>query len=108
MSQGHIIREEGSNHIYQLQGFFFIQVLKPNVSISCLKKWDYYTEETLATGPGYDWTMISAKCSTLDETDQMDMSPSHNKRKIVWPCYDNLAKVQPDAITNLFSVSVTV
>ncbi|XP_013907166.1 PREDICTED: myotubularin-related protein 13 isoform X2 [Thamnophis sirtalis] len=79
------------------------EVLKPNVSISCLKKWDYYTEETLATGPGYDWTMISAKFSTLDETDQMDMSPSHNKRKIVWPCYDNLAKVQPDAITNLFS-----
>ncbi|XP_034272963.1 myotubularin-related protein 13 isoform X2 [Pantherophis guttatus] len=79
------------------------EVLKPNVSISCLKKWDYYTEETLATGPSYDWTMISAKCSTLDETDQMDMSPSHNKRKIVWPCYDNLAKVQPDAITNLFS-----
>ncbi|XP_070619420.1 myotubularin-related protein 13 isoform X2 [Erythrolamprus reginae] len=79
------------------------EVLKPNVSISCLKKWDYYTEETLATGPSYDWTMISAKCSPLDETDQMDMSPSHNKRKIVWPCYDNLAKVQPDAITNLFS-----
>ncbi|XP_058015757.1 myotubularin-related protein 13 isoform X3 [Ahaetulla prasina] len=79
------------------------EVLKPNVSISCLKKWDYYIEETLATGPSYDWTMISAKCSTLDETDQMDMSPSHNKRKIVWPCYDNLAKVQPDAITNLFS-----
>uniref|UniRef100_A0A670ZQ59 SET binding factor 2 n=1 Tax=Pseudonaja textilis TaxID=8673 RepID=A0A670ZQ59_PSETE len=79
------------------------EVLKPNVSISCLKKWDYYTEETLATGPSYDWTMISAKCSTLDETDQMDTTPSHNKRKIVWPCYDNLAKVQPDAFTNLFS-----
>lgn len=84
-----------------------MQVLKPNVSLSCLKKWDYYTEETLATGPTYDWTMISAKCSTLDETDQMDMSPSHNKRKIVWPCYDNLTKVQPDAITNLFSVSIS-
>uniref|UniRef100_A0A8C5SLH7 Myotubularin-related protein 13 n=1 Tax=Laticauda laticaudata TaxID=8630 RepID=A0A8C5SLH7_LATLA len=79
------------------------EVLKPNVSISCLKKWDYFTEETLATGPSYDWTMISAKCSTLDETDQMDTTPSHNKRKIVWPCYDNLAKVQPDAFTNLFS-----
>uniref|UniRef100_A0A2D4LHM4 Myotubularin phosphatase domain-containing protein n=2 Tax=Micrurus spixii TaxID=129469 RepID=A0A2D4LHM4_9SAUR len=85
-----------------------MEVLKPNVSISCLKKWDYYTEETLATGPSYDWTMISAKSSTLDETDQMDMSPSHSKRKIVWPCYDNLAKVQPDAITNLFSVSITI
>ncbi|XP_026524152.1 myotubularin-related protein 13 isoform X2 [Notechis scutatus] len=79
------------------------EVLKPNVSISCLKKWDYYTEETLATGPSYDWTMISAKCSTLDETDQMDTTPSHNKRKIVWPCYDNFAKVQPDAFTNLFN-----
>uniref|UniRef100_A0A670I5J0 SET binding factor 2 n=1 Tax=Podarcis muralis TaxID=64176 RepID=A0A670I5J0_PODMU len=79
------------------------EALKPNVNISSLKKWDYYTEETLATGPSYDWAMVTAKCSTLDEPDQMDMSPSHSKRKIVWPCYDNISKVQPDAITSLLN-----
>uniref|UniRef100_A0A803THP8 SET binding factor 2 n=1 Tax=Anolis carolinensis TaxID=28377 RepID=A0A803THP8_ANOCA len=81
----------------------FSQVLKPNVNISSLKKWDYYTEETLATGPSYDWTMIISKCSTLDEPDQRDESSSHSKRKIVWPCYDDINKVQPDAITNLLN-----
>lgn len=74
--------------------------------MSCLKKWDYYTEETLATGPSYDWAMITAKYSALDEPDQLNVLPSHGKRKIVWPCYDNINKVQPDAITSLLNVSV--
>lgn len=85
-----------------------MQVLKPNVSISSLKKWDYYTEETLSTGPSYDWTMVITKCSNRDEPDQMDVSHSHSKRKIVWPCYDNISKVQPDAITSLLNVSIVV
>uniref|UniRef100_A0A8D2LH45 SET binding factor 2 n=1 Tax=Varanus komodoensis TaxID=61221 RepID=A0A8D2LH45_VARKO len=78
------------------------EVLKPNVNISSLKKWDYYTEETLASGPSYDWIMITTKCSTFEE-DQIDMSPSQSKRKIVWPCYDSINKVQPDAITSLLN-----
>ncbi|XP_048342698.1 myotubularin-related protein 13 isoform X3 [Sphaerodactylus townsendi] len=79
------------------------EALKPNVNMSSLKKWDYYTEETLATGPSYDWDMVTSKCSTLDDCDQVDVSPSQSKRKIVWPCYDNINKVQPDAITTLLN-----
>ncbi|XP_074853518.1 myotubularin-related protein 13 isoform X3 [Carettochelys insculpta] len=79
------------------------EALKPCVSISSLKKWDYYTEETLATGPSYDWTIVTAKCNISEEADQMDASFSQSKRKIVWPCYDDVSKVQPDAITSLLN-----
>ncbi|KAM6408238.1 myotubularin-related protein 13 isoform 4-T4 [Rhynochetos jubatus] len=80
-----------------------IEALKPNVNMSSLKKWDYYVEEILATGPSYDWTMVTAKCSVLEETDQTDGSLSQTKRKIVWPCYDDVKKIQPDAISSLLN-----
>lgn len=76
--------------------------------MSSLKKWDYYVEEILATGPSYDWTMVTAKCSAAEETDQMDGSLSQTKRKIVWPCYDDVKKIQPDAISSLLNVSTCV
>ncbi|KAM8807493.1 myotubularin-related protein 13-like isoform 2-T2 [Eudromia elegans] len=79
------------------------EALKPNVSMSSLKKWDYYVEEILATGPSYDWTMVTARCSVLEEADQTDGSLSQSKRKIVWPCYDDVNKIQPDAISNLLN-----
>ncbi|XP_067396875.1 myotubularin-related protein 13 isoform X3 [Emydura macquarii macquarii] len=79
------------------------EALKPSINMSSLKKWDYYMEETLATGPSYDWTMGTAKCSTSEEIDQMDGSFPQTKRKIVWPCYDDVSKVQPDAITSLLN-----
>lgn len=87
----------------------FAQALKPNVNISNLKKWDYYTEETLATGPSYDWAMVTTRCNSLDESDKLvDVLPSQSKRKIVWPCYDSIQKVQPDAITSLLNVSLNI
>ncbi|KAG6933152.1 SET binding factor 2, partial [Chelydra serpentina] len=79
------------------------EALKPSVNMSSLKTWDYYMEETLATGPSYDWTMVTAKCNTSEEADQMDGSFPQSKRKIVWPCYDDVSKVQPDAITSLLN-----
>ncbi|XP_073203656.1 myotubularin-related protein 13 isoform X1 [Lepidochelys kempii] len=79
------------------------EALKPSVNMSSLKTWDYYMEETLATGPSYDWTMVTAKCNTSEEADQMDGSFRQSKRKIVWPCYDDVSKVQPDAITSLLN-----
>uniref|UniRef100_A0A8B9QGW6 SET binding factor 2 n=1 Tax=Apteryx owenii TaxID=8824 RepID=A0A8B9QGW6_APTOW len=79
------------------------EALKPNVSMSSLKKWDYYVEEILATGPSYDWTMVTAKCSILEEADQTNGSLSQSKRKIVWPCYDDVKKIQPDAISSLLN-----
>ncbi|OXB80533.1 UNVERIFIED_CONTAM: hypothetical protein H355_016323, partial [Colinus virginianus] len=80
-----------------------IEALKPNVSMSSLKKWDYYVEEILATGPSYDWNMVAVKCSALEEADQTDGSVSQKKRKIVWPCYDDVKKIQPDAISSLLN-----
>ncbi|KAJ7420181.1 hypothetical protein WISP_49511 [Willisornis vidua] len=80
-----------------------MEALKPNVNMSSLKKWDYYVEEILATGPSYDWTMVPAKCSVAEETDQTDGSLPQTKRKIVWPCYDDVKKIQPDAITSLLN-----
>uniref|UniRef100_A0A452HTH9 Uncharacterized protein n=1 Tax=Gopherus agassizii TaxID=38772 RepID=A0A452HTH9_9SAUR len=82
------------------------EALKPSVNMSSLKTWDYYMEETLATGPSYDWTMVTVKCNTSEEVDQMDGSFPQSKRKIVWPCYDDVSKVQPDAITSLLNVSM--
>ncbi|XP_062476127.1 myotubularin-related protein 13 isoform X7 [Pezoporus occidentalis] len=80
-----------------------IEALKPNVNMSSLKKWDYYVEEILATGPSYDWSMVTAKCNVSEETDQSDGSFSQTKRKIVWPCYDDVKKIQPDAISSLLN-----
>lgn len=76
--------------------------------MSSLKKWDYYVEEILATGPSYDWTMITAKCNVSEEIDQSNGSLSQPKRKIVWPCYDDVKKIQPDAISNLLNVSTCI
>lgn len=76
--------------------------------MSSLKKWDYYVEEILATGPSYDWTMVPPKCNVSEENDQTDGSASQTKRKIVWPCYDDVKKIQPDAITSLLNVSTCV
>uniref|UniRef100_A0A8C3IG73 SET binding factor 2 n=1 Tax=Chrysemys picta bellii TaxID=8478 RepID=A0A8C3IG73_CHRPI len=81
------------------------EALKPSVNMSSLKTWDYYMEETLATGPSYDWTVVTAKCNTSEEADQMDGSFPQSRRKIVWPCYDDVSKVQPDAITSLLNVT---
>uniref|UniRef100_A0A5F8H818 SET binding factor 2 n=1 Tax=Monodelphis domestica TaxID=13616 RepID=A0A5F8H818_MONDO len=81
------------------------EALKPSVNVSSLKKWDYYMEETLATGPSYDWTMLPIKSTPYDEAEQADGARPQSNRRIVWPCYDDVSKVQPDAITSLFSVS---
>uniref|UniRef100_F6YJ40 SET binding factor 2 n=1 Tax=Monodelphis domestica TaxID=13616 RepID=F6YJ40_MONDO len=79
------------------------EALKPSVNVSSLKKWDYYMEETLATGPSYDWTMLPIKSTPYDEAEQADGARPQSNRRIVWPCYDDVSKVQPDAITSLFS-----
>nr|XP_033783896.1 myotubularin-related protein 13 isoform X1 [Geotrypetes seraphini] len=78
-----------------------VEALKPSANISNLKKWNYYMEETIATGPSYDWAMASARFSSIEEADQVEDIVPQSKRKIVWPCYDEISKVQPDAITSL-------
>lgn len=83
----------------------FKQALKPNVSVSSLKKWDYYTEETLSAGPSYDWLMLTPKHFPYEESDVAGGAGPQSQRKTVWPCYDDVTCSQPDALTRLFSVS---
>lgn len=78
------------------------QVLRPYTFISNLKVWDFYTEETLSEGPSHDWELRGRQERTAEETaEKPDTSAPKSQRRIVWPCYDNLTKVVPDAITKL-------
>lgn len=78
------------------------QVLRPYTFISNLKVWDFYTEETLSEGPSYDWELRGRQERAAEETaEKPDTSGPKSQRHIVWPCYDNLTKVVPDAITKL-------
>uniref|UniRef100_A0A5S6L8J3 Eukaryotic translation initiation factor 3 subunit M n=1 Tax=Xenopus tropicalis TaxID=8364 RepID=A0A5S6L8J3_XENTR len=82
-----------------------LEALKPSANISTLRKWEYYMEETLASGPSYDWVVTPSRFNISDEADSGEETQQQGKRKVVWPCYDDVHKVQPDAITHLMNVS---
>uniref|UniRef100_A0A8C4IJB0 Myotubularin-related protein 5 n=1 Tax=Dicentrarchus labrax TaxID=13489 RepID=A0A8C4IJB0_DICLA len=78
------------------------EVLRPYTFISNLKVWDFYMEETLSEGPSYDWELRGRQERVAEETpEKPDTSGPKSQRHIVWPCYDSLSKVVPDAITKL-------
>lgn len=81
-------------------------MLRPYSNISNLKVWDYYTEETLSEGPSYDWELVQGQPEHVEEADRQDTSAPQTKRKIIWPCYDNRSRVEPDAISKLLEVSL--
>ncbi|XP_068845105.1 myotubularin-related protein 13 isoform X3 [Capricornis sumatraensis] len=80
-----------------------IEALKPSVNVSSLKKWDYYIEETLSTGPSYDWMMLTPKQLPSEDSELAGGARPQSQRRTVWPCYDDVSSAQPDALTSLFS-----
>ncbi|XP_057179764.1 myotubularin-related protein 5 isoform X9 [Triplophysa rosa] len=79
------------------------EVLKPYSFISNLKVWDFYTEETLSEGPSFDWELVRGRQEKPSEEagERLETTTPKSQRRIVWPCYDSLSKVVPDAITKL-------
>ncbi|XP_062839539.1 myotubularin-related protein 5 isoform X2 [Anolis carolinensis] len=78
------------------------EVLRPYSNLSNLKVWDYYTQETLSEGPSYDWELAQGRPEPVEDPGPPDAgAPAPSRRRIVWPCYDNRRRVEPDAISRL-------
>lgn len=76
------------------------EVLRPYSNVSNLKLWDFYTEETLAEGPPYDWELAQGPPEPPEE-ERPDGGAPQSRRRVVWPCYDSRPRAQPDAISRL-------
>ncbi|XP_027824071.1 myotubularin-related protein 5 isoform X4 [Ovis aries] len=76
------------------------EVLRPYSNVSNLKVWDFYTEETLAEGPPYDWELAQGPPEPPEE-ERPDGGAPQSRRRVVWPCYDSQPRAQPDAISRL-------
>uniref|UniRef100_UPI00358EB3F8 myotubularin-related protein 5 n=1 Tax=Myxine glutinosa TaxID=7769 RepID=UPI00358EB3F8 len=74
--------------------------LQPLTAMPALRLWDFFVEETLGEDTCYDWELQAGQSDEDGtEDEQHTGSVPQSKRKTVWPCYNNVSRLQPDAIT---------
>uniref|UniRef100_A0A8C4NLF6 SET binding factor 1 n=1 Tax=Eptatretus burgeri TaxID=7764 RepID=A0A8C4NLF6_EPTBU len=74
--------------------------LQPLTAMPALRLWDFFIEETLGEDTWYDWELQAGQFDEDGtEDEQHTGSVPRSKRKTVWPCYNNVSRQQPDAIT---------
>ena len=81
-----------------------LQVLRPYSNISNLRIWEYYTTENLAHGPSYDFEVIDRESKREEEEEAMEAPLGVPYRKILNGCYDDVMRVEPDAVSYLLQV----
>ncbi|VEN53895.1 unnamed protein product [Callosobruchus maculatus] len=74
-------------------------VLRPQSHLACLEVWNYYLDEELRYGPGYDPEVVQMDAQQEEESEAAD--GVHRTRKIVAKGYDHIERAVPNAFSHL-------